>query len=81
MMHWDGDGRGGWAVGMILMMLVFWGGIVAVFWMALATVQRGPRPSTAGRLDARGVLAERLARGDIDVEDYRRRLDALDSGD
>jgi putative membrane protein len=40
-----------------------------------AATEPGPGPSSAEQ-----VLAERLARGDIDVDDYHRRLAALRQG-
>ncbi|GGR98917.1 hypothetical protein GCM10010169_49400 [Micromonospora fulviviridis] len=47
--------------------------IVAAVWLA---VGNGRRP--ADRNDsARRILAERYARGELDVEEYHRRLDAL----
>ena len=73
MMGWDdgGWGWGGW-LAMTLMMLVFWGGLAAV---VVALVRSARRPD-ANR-DARGILDERFARGDIDEDEYRRRREAL----
>ncbi len=75
--HMWGTGWGwGWWMG--LMMVIFW---AAVIWFVVA-LARG-RDSKPSQLDtdpldgARGVLAERLARGEIDQTEYRDRLDAL----
>ncbi|MFF4894433.1 SHOCT domain-containing protein [Micromonospora chersina] len=47
--------------------------IVAAVWLAVANSRR-----PADRNDsARRVLAERYARGELDVEEYHRRLDGL----
>jgi putative membrane protein len=67
---WDG---GDW-VAMALMMLAFWGIVVAVVVWAIRSA-RG-----AGDRDAvppERVLADRFARGEIDDDEYRRRHDVL----
>lgn len=38
-------------------------------------------PATAARPTARDILDERLARGEIEIDDYRQRLAALSSPD
>jgi len=74
-------------------LLLFWVLLILVIlllWRALAwrskamSAQPGPRPGAWGHPThgdgadgAERVLAERLARGEIDVDEYRRRLDAL----
>lgn len=58
---------------MSLSMVAFWGliiwGIVAIF---RGSGWRGPRPD---RRDPKQILAERFAAGEIDEDEYRRRLD------
>lgn len=78
MMGWydGGWGWGGW-LAMTLMMLVFWGGLVAVV-VALVRSSRPPDSRPDPSRDARAILDERFARGDIDEEEYRRRRDVLD---
>ena len=81
-----GDGRwgmhdsgGGWL--MLLLMLVL---VVAVVVAAVAllrgNVPVARTPSVAARpaTDARAILQDRFARGDIDETDYRARMRALD---
>jgi putative membrane protein len=75
MMYWYGGhhmGAWGWLL-MILLSILFWGGLLAtvVFVIARMTsgVQRGD--------DARRLLDERFARGEIDVDEYARRRDLL----
>lgn len=83
-MH-DGNWNDGWAwLGMAAMMLVFWGGLVL---LVVALVRRtvpihhastvSPAPPPPPVADPAQVLADRLARGEIDVEDYHLRLAAL----
>ena len=78
-MYWDGHGGGGgWVLGMALMMILFWGAIVAVVVYAVHSLvprHQPPDPQAA----AKAVLAERLARGEIDADEYRERLTALTS--
>jgi putative membrane protein len=79
-MYWD-EGRSGigtWLL-MILTMLVFWGGLVAVGF-AIFRSARTSRPPMLPFSDARRMLDERLARGEIEPEDYQRRRELIDSG-
>lgn len=83
-MMWDdhsGWGSGAW-LSMILMMLV----VIGLLAWGLYLLWRGPgrerRPADGA---ARGrspeeTLADRLARGEIDVDEYERRMDALRAG-
>lgn len=83
--YWD-DGHmdGGWGIVMVLGMVAIWLTLVAALVLAVLWVARGAGSgsSTAPRGTgpdgaAEQILAERLARGEIDVEDYRARLAAL----
>ncbi|MEN8233614.1 MAG: SHOCT domain-containing protein [Actinomycetota bacterium] len=74
--HMSGFGWGmmgfGWFVGLLVVGVLVW-----------AIVQATPRRSdTATRTvtaSAETILADRFARGEIDADEYRRRLDALRS--
>lgn len=85
-MHHDG---GDWYwIPMVIVMLAVIGLIV---WLLVAAARRpyGPPPGFGGppsapsatgahqRATAEEILAERLARGEIEVDDYHRRLEAL----
>jgi putative membrane protein len=77
MMWWYGSPMGGWGVlFMTITTVLFWGmiilGVVALF----RYLNRGDRP-TMSRSTPEQVLAERFARGEIDEQDYRQRLDTL----
>ena len=79
-MYW-GNGMGGW--GMVLMTissLLFWGLVIAGI---VALVRYAGRSSHVGappgdRPTPQQVLAERFARGEIDEDEYTRRLQVLD---
>lgn len=77
MMGWHGGwGWGGWfAIG--LMMLLFWGLIIAGVITLLRFWRSGQLDAGGGRGDALRLLDERFARGEIDEEDYRKRRDLL----
>ncbi len=72
-MWWDHDiGWAGWLI-MIFGMGGFW---ILVALLAVALVRRG-RPIGPESTDPREILERRLARGEIEVEQYQQRLDAL----
>ncbi|NKY88528.1 SHOCT domain-containing protein [Nocardia veterana] len=81
MMMWYGTGLGGWGYGlMVAGMLIFWVLVVAAI-VALLRYSGRPDPAASGR-HLRGpspqqILAERFARGEIDDEEYTRRLRVL----
>jgi len=70
MMWWDG---GHWYWG-VVMMIVFWGAIVAIVYLAF----RG-RANHEHRPGARELLDERLAKGELSEEEYQRKRAALES--
>ena len=77
MMDWDGHGSG-WVVGMTLMMIVFWGSIVALIWVGVRALSQRPSAlEPTGRVEPRDILADRLARGEIEPEEFQRRVELL----
>ncbi len=70
---WYGHGYGawGWFFG-TLMTVAFWG---AVVWFVVQTAR--DREPSSQRPTPDEILAERYARGEIDADEYRRRLDEL----
>jgi len=81
-MYW-GNGMGGW--GMILMTfsgLLFWGLIITGIVLLVRSTNRGGQPgpaATPARTQTpQQVLADRFARGEIDEDEYTRRLQVLD---
>ncbi|MFE2012877.1 SHOCT domain-containing protein [Streptomyces sp. NPDC059491] len=82
MLFWYGDGMDGWGwFAMSVGTVLFRGLLITVAVILLRTMGRpaerpsGSRPTTS----AEQILGERLARGEIDEEEFRRRLTALRS--
>lgn len=72
-------GLGGWW--MLLWMLMFWAGVIAlIVWAVRATSERpqGAPPQSHGRSRALEILEERFARGEIDQEEFEQRRRALE---
>lgn len=82
MTYWDnGHMDAGWGIAMMVGMLTFWVLVaVAIVWLVrTTTTQHAPTAPAPGSVTsaAEQILAERLARGEIDTEDYRVRLAAM----
>ena len=61
-----------------LLMLLFWVFVIAgTVWLVLA-LGRSQLPRGGGERSALRILEERLARGEIDVEEFRARRATLD---
>jgi putative membrane protein len=72
----DHDGRGwGWIVGAIFMIAILT--LVVVLIVRLTSHPTPPTTTEPPRRSAEDVLADRLARGEIDPDEYRERLEAL----
>ena len=70
MLYWHGMGPWGW-----LMMVAFWAVfVVLIVWAVRSTTTPRREEDTALR-----ILDERLARGEIDREDYDERRKVLES--
>lgn len=90
--HWHDGGTNWWWIPMVIMMVAFWAGLA---WVVVSVVRHNaghrhhqpfapPAPQDAAPrprppVDPRQILAERLAHGEIDVDDYHARLRALDA--
>ena len=72
-----GDGYGAGFVG-FGMMFLFWGLIILLVVLAVRWFLQGDDRPT-GRSSALDTLKERLAKGEIDIEDYEARRKALES--
>lgn len=80
MMYWWGNGMGGWGmVLMILSSLLFWALVVIGIVVLARYVGRGGQPAVPGdqHPTPEQILAERFACGDINEDEYTRRLQVL----
>lgn len=73
-MMWGGDWTYWW-VG-ALMMILFWGAVVALIVWAVRS--SGGGSSKVDRSSPRDILAERFARGEISEEEYAQRRRVLE---
>lgn len=78
-----GGGMGWWGYVLMILSMVLFSGLVVAGIVALARYagrggqQGGPTPPAQTAQTAQQVLAERFARGEIDEDEYRRRLQIL----
>ena len=82
MMYWYGNGMSGWGYAlMTVSMVLFWALLIAGVVTLVRYLGRSTQPTLTSppphRHTPEQVLAERFARGDIDDDEYRRRLDTL----
>ena len=72
-----GWGWGGWIV-MTLLMVLFWAAVITAIVLGVRYFSEGVSRRNQGGVwmtrTPEDVLAERFARGDIDEEEYRRRM-------
>lgn len=87
-MYWNNDHMdGGWAAVMMLGMLIFWTALVVAIVWAIHSSRSSNVPGAGSRTsgvhgsggDPEDILANRLARGEIDPDEYKDRLDVLRS--
>ncbi len=79
MMFWNGGGWPFWEVALMWAgMIAFWGLLIWAVYALITNATRRPDPEHRGE-DARRILDERLARGEIDTEDYQRLRDLIAS--
>jgi putative membrane protein len=66
------------------MMVAFWAVVAVAVLLAARTLKSSQYAGQSSRPQARSpqdILAERYARGDIEADEYRRRLDEIHSHD
>jgi putative membrane protein len=86
MMFWNGGGWPFWEVALMWVgMIAFWGLLIwAIYALITSATRRAGAEAPGGEHGgdpARRILDERLARGEIDTDEYRRLRDVLASGD
>jgi len=71
---------GGWAMMIVwtLLLVLLAAGLLWAILAAGRTASTQPRQSDASARSARELLDERLATGEIDIEEYQRRRQALE---
>lgn len=80
MMFWYGNGTNVWGYTlMTVSMVLFWALVVYGAIALLRHPARADRPTAATRPTPEQVLADRLARGDIDEDRYHQLLETLRS--
>jgi putative membrane protein len=72
MMYGYGTGMSGWGYLMMILATLVLAGLVAAGVLALARVRNAAR-----RPGAEQILEERFARGEVDAEEFRSRMDEL----
>ena len=72
-MRWHDMDGSDW-IWMTSMMVIFWGVVAA---LVIALIRRGAPTVAAPRDTPEEKLRQRLARGEIDVDEYQQRLEAL----
>ena len=76
MWYWGGGVQWwGWLLG-ALGMVAFWGLVIWAIWYFVTSVVRRPGSERLSG-DPKRILDERLARGEIDAEEYRRLRDLM----
>lgn len=77
MMFWDGGHWVFWQVALMsVAMLAFWGLLIWGVYALVTNSGRKPDPDRRGD-DPRRILDQRLAKGEIDADEYRRLGDLL----
>lgn len=82
-MHWYDGHMSGWGYGlMTLSMVVFWVLLIVIVIALVRYLAHAGRPNVAppAGVTPEQLLAERFARGEIDTDEYRERLETLRSG-
>ena len=80
MMFWYGSGMGGWRYAVVTIGIVlFWGAVIYGVVALIRHAGRGDSQPGEPALPAapERLLAERFARGEIDEDEYQRRLAGL----
>ncbi|MER6126398.1 SHOCT domain-containing protein [Streptomyces sp. NPDC001795] len=82
MMFWYDHGVSGWGWFMMSFgMILFWALIITIAVLLFRALNRPQEHThTPARPTPEEILRERFARGEIDEEEYRRRLNALHAG-
>ena len=75
-----GDVGAGWMIGMMFLMVLFWGGVIlGILWLIRGVARSGSAPGQrlASKESPVEILERRFAEGAISPEDYRARREVL----
>ena len=78
-----GDVGAGWMIGMMVLMVLFWGGVIlGIVWLIRGFARGGSASGErlVSKESAVEILERRFAEGDITAEDYRARREILVGG-
>lgn len=82
MMFWSDHNLTAWGwVAMTVGMALFWGLLITLAVVLVRGLNRSADQASVPRPSPERLLAERFARGEIDEDDYRRRLATLTGAD
>lgn len=82
MMFWYGSHWVFWQMALMWVgMIAFWALIIWAVWGLVTNATRGVSGEQPPAANARRILEERLAKGEIDVEEYQRLREALSADD
>src|SRR5690242_18938893 len=77
-MYWHDNGMGGWGYAFMgVSMVLFWG---LVIFALIRSTNSAHEPKALPHTTPEQLLADRFARGEIDTQEYRERLDVLRGG-
>jgi putative membrane protein len=76
-MMYYGHGMGAWGYLLMTAYVLLYGGLVTAGIVVLVGYLGRSGPAGGAHSSAETILADRFARGEIDAEEYRRRLGAL----
>lgn len=80
MMFWNGGHWAFWQMGLMWVgMIAFWGLLIWGVYALVTSATRKP-DQRSGPDQAQCILDERLARGEIDADEYQRLRDVISSG-
>ncbi|GAA4757941.1 SHOCT domain-containing protein [Actinomycetospora chibensis] len=77
MMWWYGPGMNGWGYGLMTISMVLFWALIIFGMVALIRYLGRAGQVAAARPTPQQLLDERFARGEIDEDEYRRRLDLM----
>ncbi len=80
MMFWYGGHWAFWQAGLMwIVMIAFWGLLIWAGYALITNLTRKPGTRDSGD-EARRILHQRLARGEIDAEEYQRLRALIETG-